>query len=106
MSTQKQGTKTVADLLQLVDDFHTLLGELGVNNAKNGLQVIQTLRDNVSVLHEQNVALISALECNNWKNALRRAESLVGKSASQIDPPTHGEPLVGGGSGVKNRRQD
>jgi hypothetical protein len=105
MVTQKQGTKTLADLNQLVESFHTLLGELGVNNAKNGLQVIQTLRENVAELHAQNVALIQALECNNWKNALRKAESLMEKSVSQIDPPTHGIPLVGGGSGVKSKTQ-
>mgnify|MGYP007121451692 CR=1 FL=1 len=106
MTSQKQGTKTVADLVQLVDSFHALLGELGVNNAKNGLQVIRTLRENVSELYDQNVALIEALECNNWKNALRKAQSLVGKSVSQIDPPTHGRPLVGGGSGVKSKSQE
>jgi hypothetical protein len=105
MSTQKQGTKTIADLVQLVEGFHDLLAELGVNNVKNGKLVVQTLRANVGELHGQNLALIRALECSNWKNALRKAESLMGKSDSQIDPPTHGIPLVGGGSGVKSKTQ-
>ncbi len=106
MSKKKQGTKAVAEIVQLVDDFHILLDELAVNNVTNGLQVVRTLRDNITVLHTQNVAMMRALECNNWKNAVRKAENLLGKSCFQNDPPTHGIPLVGGGSGVKNEMQD
>ena len=74
---KKQGTNEVGELTKVLDAFHLLLDELAVTNAANAIKVVQTLRSNVEILHQQNTALVRALECDNWKNAVTRAQRLM-----------------------------
>jgi hypothetical protein len=75
--TKKQGTNEVAELTRVLEAFHLLLDELAVSNAANAVKAVRTLRSNIVCLHEQNTALINALECDNWKNAVTRAQRLM-----------------------------
>lgn len=74
---KKQGTNEVTELTRVLDAFHHLLDELAVTNAGNAVKVVKSLRSNVEILHQQNTALVEALECDNWKNAVTRAQRLM-----------------------------
>ena len=80
------GEKALADITEVVCNYSLLLDDLGVNNVGNARKVIKTLRENISELHSQNTALIGALECDNWNNAVRRANKLMTKEKS-FHPP-------------------
>lgn len=75
--SKKQGTNEIQELQQTVLAFHLLLDELAVSNAANGIKVVRTLRNNVESLSQQIAALVEALECDNWKNAVTRAQRLM-----------------------------
>jgi hypothetical protein len=74
---KKQGTNEVQELTKVFEAFHLLLDELAVTNAANGIKVVKTLRSNVETLSQQTAALVEALECDNWKNAVTRAQRLM-----------------------------
>ena len=84
--TKKQGTNETTEIIKILEAFHQLLDELAVTNAGNGVKVVRSLRSNVEVLHQQNRALIEALECDNWKNAVTRAQRLMKTSGDTIHP--------------------
>ena len=75
--TKKQGTNEIAEALKVLEAYHQLLDELAVTNAGNAIKVVKSLRSNVETLHQQNAALVEALECDNWKNAVTRAQRLM-----------------------------
>ena len=76
------GEKALADITEVVCNYSLLLDDLGVGNVTNARRVIKALRDNISELHSQNTALTQALECDNWKNAVARANKLMTKDKS------------------------
>ena len=82
------GEKALEDITQVVCNYSLLLDDLGSDNVTNARRVINTFRDNISELHSQNTALIKALECDNWKNAVARANKLMTKDKSFNPPPT------------------
>jgi hypothetical protein len=82
------GEKALADITEVVCNYSLLLDDLGADNVTNARRVIKTLRENISELHSQNTALIGALECDNWKNAIARANKLMTKDKSFNPPPT------------------
>lgn len=82
------GEKALADITEVVCNYSLLLDDLGVGNVTNARRVIKALRDNISELHSQNTALTQALECDNWKNAVARANKLMTKDKSFNPLPT------------------
>ena len=74
------GEKALEDITALVNSYHQVLDQLPADNATNALKVIQTFRENISELLTQNRAMMDALECDNWRNAVTRAKFLMKKA--------------------------
>jgi hypothetical protein len=86
----KLSEKTLSNITKLVEEHELLLAELAASSAKIGIKNVQILRDNISVLYEQNLQMMRALRCDNWKNAVTRAQRLMRNSEDTFDPgPTH-----------------
>ena len=67
------GNIALKEVTKLVESYQRLVGEVGCNTPQEALKEIKTLKE----LREQNLALVEALKCDNWHNAVLRARKLL-----------------------------
>jgi len=76
----KYGGKALTDITKVVENLQLLLSHIpGGTTVPNAIESVNTLRGNVHTLYNQNRAMIEALECDNWSNAVARAKKLMKK---------------------------
>ena len=80
VNSPSYGDKALKDITQVVENLQLLLSHIpGGNTVPNAIQSVKTLQEKILTLDDQNCAMIEALECDNWYNAVTRANKLMKK---------------------------
>jgi hypothetical protein len=67
------GNIALKEVTKLIESYQRIVGETGCNSLQEALKEIRTLKE----LREQNLAILEALKCDNWHNAVLRARKLL-----------------------------
>ena len=67
------GNIALKEVTKVIEFYRRLVGEVGCNTPQEALKEIKTLKE----LREQNLAIMQALKCDNWHNAVLRARKLL-----------------------------
>jgi len=74
------GGKALKDITKVVENLQLLLSHIpGNGTVPQAIQSVKILQENVRTLYEQNYAMMKALDCDNWSNAVSRANKLMKK---------------------------
>ena len=80
VSSPSYGEKALKDITKVVESLQLLLSHIpGGNTVPNAIQSVKTLQEKILTLDDQNCALMKALGCDNYHNAVLRANRLMKK---------------------------
>jgi len=80
VSSPSYGGKALKDITKVVENLQLLLSHIpGGDTVPHAIQSVKILRGNVRTLYDQNCAMMKALGCDNYHNAVLRANKLMKK---------------------------
>jgi len=82
VNSPSYGDKALKDITQVVENLQLLLSHIpGGDTVPHAIKSVKTLQEKIRTLDDRNCAMIKALECDNWSNAVHKANKLIRKES-------------------------